>query len=199
MCTAVLVETAHYYVSRNTDVFCCLLDAIKAFDKVHHGKLFNLLFKRNISPLVIHLLLDSYTRQEVQVSWDNEKSCSFSVKNGVKQRGVLSPILFIVYIDELILLLKDAGIGCHMGHSFVGASGYADDLTLISPSIRALNEMISICEKFASKYSVTFNTVCIKFGSSVLKHDKVYLCGSEIEWADHVKHLGNVVNKHLSD
>ena len=27
----------------------------------------------------------------------------------------------------------------------------------------------------------------------------MYLCGSEIKWADHVKHLGNVVNKHLSD
>ena len=40
--------------------------------------------------------------------------------NGVKQGGVLSPVLFGVYIDGLLATLKDAGIGCHIGSQFVG-------------------------------------------------------------------------------
>jgi len=171
LCTAVYIETVDYYVSRNTDVFSCLLDASKAFDKVHFGKLFRLLIKRNMPMLVIRLLLDSYTRQKMCVSWNTCKSRYFDVENGVKQGGVLSPILFIVYIDELIVLLSKSGLGCHIGPHFVGALGYADDLTLISPSLRALNTMLTICHNFAQEYNITFNsskTKCINFGSTLL-------------------------------
>ncbi len=50
-----------------------------------------------------------------------------SVSNGVKQGGVLSPILFTVYVDELLRILENARLGCHIGHIFGGAVGYADD------------------------------------------------------------------------
>ena len=46
---------------------------------------------------------------------------SFHVSNGVKQGGVLSPILFCVYLDELLLRLKCSGLGCHIDHVSVPA------------------------------------------------------------------------------
>ena len=36
-----------------------------------------------------------------QVKWDNVVSAPFCVSNGVCQGGILSPILFNVYMDEL--------------------------------------------------------------------------------------------------
>ena len=36
------------------------------------------------------------------VNWNDECSSTFSVGNGVKQGGVLSPVLFTVYLDGLI-------------------------------------------------------------------------------------------------
>ena len=53
---------------------------------------------------------------------------------GVKQGGVLSPILFAIYTDGLLKRLQETGVGCHMGHHFSGALVYADDITFLSPS-----------------------------------------------------------------
>ncbi len=43
LCTAMYIETVDYYLRKKSDVFSCLLDASKAFDKVHYDKLFKLL------------------------------------------------------------------------------------------------------------------------------------------------------------
>ena len=46
---------------------------------------------------------------------------SFSVSNGVKQDGVLSPVLFTIYIDKLLLELRQQGVGCYWNSHFTGA------------------------------------------------------------------------------
>jgi hypothetical protein len=98
-----------------------------------------------------------YTNQQLMVQWDNVVSDPFTITNGVKQGAVLSPILFAVYTDGLLRKLKDSGIGCHMGSQYVGALAFADDLTLLSPTLSGLKEMIRVCEDYASSYSIKFN------------------------------------------
>ena len=44
----------------------------------------------------------------------------FQVQTDVKQGAVLSTILFSIYIDELLLKLESSGLGCYVGHVFVG-------------------------------------------------------------------------------
>ena len=59
----------------------------------------------------------------------------FLATNGVKQGGVLSPVLFCVYLNELLLALSAAKVGCYVSSNYyVGALAYADDLVLIAPS-----------------------------------------------------------------
>ena len=61
-CTYSLLETIYYYNYNNSSVFVLLLDASKAFDRVNYCKLFTYLLKRDVSPLVLRLLLHIYTR-----------------------------------------------------------------------------------------------------------------------------------------
>ena len=154
MCSTLLVETVEYYVSNNSTVYVLLIDASKAFDRLCHSKLFEVLETYNVCPLVRRLLYNIYSRSEMHVQWNSTQSPPFSLNNGVKQGGVLSPILFSIYIDSLLQKLKESGLGCQVGRTFVGAFGYADDLALISPSLSGLRQMIKICEKYAIEYSI---------------------------------------------
>ena len=49
----------------------------------------------------------------VHVSWNQKHSTEFSISNGVQQGGVLSPILFTIYIDDLLAELEELGVGCY--------------------------------------------------------------------------------------
>ena len=100
MCTFMALETIERYINNGSEVHVLLLDASKAFDRVDYIKLFNKLLDRGMCPLTVRLLLNMYTKQKLQVKWNNHMSNSFDVTNGVRQGGVLSPLLFSVYLDE---------------------------------------------------------------------------------------------------
>ena len=48
-------------------------------------------------------------------------------------------------------------MGCHVGLTYAGAFGYADNRALVAPSLSSLKQMIKICEQFAESHSITFN------------------------------------------
>ena len=104
-------------------------------------KLFHLLLKRNMPSVILTTVVDMYTRQSVKAPWNGSNSCPINVSNGVRQGGVLSPILFNVYMDGLLKRIQKQDIGCHFGTVFMGALCYADDLISLSPTRRGLQKI----------------------------------------------------------
>jgi hypothetical protein len=171
-----------------------LLDASKAFDKVHYVKLFRLLLARGLCPFIAKFLVNLYTQQTISVKWANCMSASVGISNGVKQGGVLSPVLFNVYIDELLTRLQRSGYGCRIGHVFAGALGYADDVTLLSPTKHGTRKLLNVCSEYAQEYDVSFNPQKCKqlmFGSQ--RDITTYFNGAVIETVTSDVHLGNPV------
>ena len=119
-------------------------------------KLFRILVERGLPPHIIRVLINMYVTQQVCVSWSGIVSAYFSILNDVRQ-GVLSLLLFCVYIDNLLVRLSSSGVGCYIGANFVGALAYADDIVLLSPTSTAERKLLSICETFASEYDIKFN------------------------------------------
>ena len=101
-CSFVVNEVVQYYKNRDSNAYITMLDATKAFDKVNYVKLFKLLIKQGLCPLYCKFMVNLYTMQSLNVKWGNCFSDTFTVSNGVKQGGVISPILFGVYIDQLL-------------------------------------------------------------------------------------------------
>ena len=100
--------TIRNYLQHCNNVYSCLLDASKAFDQVHYGKLFNVLIEKQVPFSIILYFLDSYIRQRIRVLWNNCTSMYVTISNGVKQGGVLSPTLFSIYINRLLKVLRIA-------------------------------------------------------------------------------------------
>jgi len=105
-------------------VRCVSLDASKAFDKVLHHGLFVNLKNRGVPMVFIRLLCNWYKRMNCSVLWKNVLGDVFSVNCGVRQGGVLSPILFSIYVDDLVDLLRHSGFGIYIGKLFLGCILY---------------------------------------------------------------------------
>jgi len=88
-------ETFAYYTVDNGAAFCTFLDATKAFDRVDFCKLYRELRKRKIPTIHLRLLLNMYTNITARINWNGAFSQSFDIRNGVKQGGILSPVLFV--------------------------------------------------------------------------------------------------------
>ena len=61
-----------------------------------------------------------YINQKIQVKCNDVLSNQYSISNGVKQGGCLSPILFSIYLNDLIDVLRSSNIGCRYGNHYMG-------------------------------------------------------------------------------
>ena len=187
-------ETIMYYHANESDVYCTFLDATKAFDRVNYRKLFEKLLYLGLPAVIIKLLFNMYTGLSTCVLWNGVTSNVFPVANGVRQGGILSPILFCVYLDGLILKLIEARVGCFIGQVFAGVFVYADDITIIAPTPSAMRAMLNICDSYANEFCIKFNaskSKCLYYPSqanSRCKNDaslsQFTLAGHYIEYVD---------------
>ena len=95
----------------------------------------------------------------MRVAWGSAITDYFSAVNGVKQGAVLSPVLFCVYLDGLLIMLSKAGVGCFIGCTFVGALAYADDIVLTAPTATAMRKLLKVCDNYAQEYCISFNAI----------------------------------------
>ena len=135
-----------------------LLDCSKAFDMVEFSTLFKKLVTAGLPPIIVRVLVFVYEEQFAWVKWGKEKSSQFKIVNGTRQGSVLSPALFSLYLDDLLVQLRKLGIGCHISSMFYGAALYADDLVLLSPSRSALQRMLNLCSDYAKEHNLAFST-----------------------------------------
>ena len=79
----------------------------------------------------------------VCVNFGDVKGPYWRVRNGVRQGGILSPLLFHFYINEVLENISKLNVGCFLGIRPVDILCYADDIVLCAPSQSGLQILIN--------------------------------------------------------
>jgi len=98
-----------------------------------------------------------------RISWAVVMSDYFNALNGVKQGGVICPIVFCIYIDDLLVSLSQLGVSCYIAGNFFDTINYADDIVLISPTPLSMRKLLFSCDSYANKFDTIFNASKSKF------------------------------------
>jgi len=75
----------------------------------------------------------------------------------VWEGSCLSPAIFNVLMNGLIVELKKLILGCHVSQMFVGCLLYVDDIILLSPTVGGLQAMLDKC--FDISYVLSLKSV----------------------------------------
>jgi hypothetical protein len=123
-------------------VYLCFVYYQKAFDRVRHDKLLEVMEKAGISELERRLIINLYWKQQAAVRWDNEISRYVNIKSGIRQGCIISPILFNLYCEFMIAETLEHEDGIKFNGINVTNLRYADDAVLVANSRKKLQKML---------------------------------------------------------
>ncbi|KAJ0170988.1 hypothetical protein K1T71_013760 [Dendrolimus kikuchii] len=200
-----LKHTVKYYVDRETPVYACFLDLSKAFDLVSYDLLWQKLKDKDLPVELIELIRSWYLGQENEVRWGSELSDPYRLECGVRQGGLSSPLLFSIYVDDLIEKLSSLQVGCSIDGACINNISYADDMVLLAPSVAALRKMLAVCETYALSHGLVYNVkkteyMVFKAGAKCpLFVPPLLLNGTPINRVKEFKYLGHWVTEVQDD
>ena len=137
------------------NIYFCFIDHTKSFDCVDHHKLWTILQEMRIPDHLICLLRHLYASQEAIVRTVHGKIDWFQIGKGVCQGCILSPYLFNLYVEYIMLIarLDEAQAEIKIANNL----RYADDTTLMAESEEELKSLLMKVKEESEKVGVKLN------------------------------------------
>ena len=221
-CFTLLTKITEKWVSAiNNDemVGSVMIDFRKAFDLIDHQLLLTKLKMYGLNESAVSWMHSYLECRSQRVFYGSQLSSPLNVKLGVPQGSILGPLLFILYINDLVLHIDDCEV-----------EFYADDTTLYqsAKSLTELEQVLNLnlknIDKWCSENKMLINTnktksilfgtsrklkVCRQHGFNITVNElpienmsTVKLLGLFIDesftWHKHISHLCNTISKLLS-
>lgn len=127
-----LIEWVH---ARNVPGILCSFDQEKAFDRISHKFIFQVLKEAGFSDKFVSMIRALYSRPSSAVIIQDRVSESFDVCRGVRQGDPLSPALYVLAFEPLLQKLSGDSRLCQFplppGAPPVALFAYADDLSIV--------------------------------------------------------------------
>ena len=96
---------------RPSKTYCCFLDIQKAYDRVWREGLWTKLHKYGIRGKLWRIIKNIYARVESCVLVNGERTEFFQILLGLRQGCILSPLLFDLFINDLVEEIRKSGLG----------------------------------------------------------------------------------------
>ena len=107
---------------------------------------------------MFRVIRDIYSSNKARVLIGQNLSPEFDILSGVLQGSKLGPILFLIFINDLLEKLNTSNLGATLDNIIISSLGFADDIVLISDCPLKLQSLINICSDWVQENGMEFNT-----------------------------------------
>ena len=176
--------------------YTVLLDIKKGFDSVRHPDLLSAIQSKCDDTLITSILFSLFMfDMRTSLIVNGHRNSPIAINKGIFQGSVLSPLLFNIWIDELVCKLNESTVTLPKALAFI------DDLVLKSDSEIEIKSLLKTCEEWSITKGIQFNTKkCFVLKTQL--NDPLMLYDEVLPIVDSAKYLGvpfTSTGAHVSD
>ena len=182
---------------RRGHLFCCFVDFRKAFDSICRTALWYKLGSLGVSGKFIRTIKKIHSLNKFAVKTStNQMSAAVSSRTGVLQGCQLSPLLFIIFLNDIIEFLQITESDApRVGDQSVHALLFADDLVLISETVGGLQRLLDRLKIYCDHWNLEVNrektkVVVFKKGAKLAKMERWTYNAYDLEVVKEFRYLG---------
>ncbi len=188
--------------AKKLSTFAVFIDFSKAYDRINRDLLFQKIEKLGVHGRFIGTLRSMYSNVECAVRINGLLTNWFPVNTGLKQGCLLSPLLFNLYLNDLIQEVKDLNLGVDVNDENVSILCYADDIVLLAENEHDLQVMLSRLHNWCDVWKMKVNgdkTKVVHFRTkSAVRTQFDFRCGElKLDVVEQYKYLGMIFTEFL--
>ncbi|KAL1447102.1 hypothetical protein WDU94_003568 [Cyamophila willieti] len=188
---------------RHRKLYTAFIDFKSAFSEINHHLLWLKMFTLGISGKVTTFFQRLYANAETQIRVGGSLSSSQKVTKGVLQGDSASPLIFLIFLNDLEDYMRTRGMS---GVSITESSDillllYADDLILFATDKVNLQRKLNLLHSYCVENKMTVNVeksrvTIFRRGGRVAASDKFHFNNVQLEVCNEYTYLGVLFSSH---
>ena len=182
------------------NVFICFIDYQKAFDNVKHDLLISRLREIGIDDKDVRIIKQLYFGQSAEIRIRRDLlTQEFNIAKGVRQGGVLSPMLFNIYVEKIFqIALEGVDTGIKINGKPINNIRYADDTAILANNLEDLQDILDRVTEVGEQFGLSINITKTKMmiiSRQEFNNINLTINGEAIERVAKFKYLGATLNE----
>ena len=174
------------------------VDFEKAFDRVNHVKMTDMLGKIGIDDTDLKIIKTLYKEQKAAFKINGKMTDWFKINCGVRQGCLWSPSFFNLYSEEIIIKALEDVEGIKIGGNNFNRIRYADDVAILTKSREELKKALERIQTVGSEYGMKMNISKTKV--MIISEEenidcKIMINQKIIEQVKEYRYLGNLITE----
>ena len=150
---------------KRKQTFTAFIDFKKAYDSINRNLLWSKLEDLGLAGNILNVIKVIYMDVQYCIRLNGLHTDWFNVRTGLKQGCLLSPLLFNLFINNLVQTINSLNVGVDIDGEKVGILLYADDLVLIAENETNLQLMLDTLGIWCRN-----NNICVNGEKSNIVH-----------------------------